>query len=51
VQIGTALHNGVEIIAKIIKDLKFYLQVNDYHSMQELKGLSHQYNTQEVPDY
>ncbi len=51
VQIGTALYNGVEIITRINKSLHKYLENNGYTSITELIGLSHQFKTQEVPDF
>ncbi len=51
VQIGTALYQGIEIITKIKNDLETYLRGNDYHSIMDIKGLAHEYKTQEVPDY
>jgi dihydroorotate dehydrogenase (NAD+) catalytic subunit len=51
VQIGTILYQGLEVITDIIDGLKNYLQENDYKSIIELKGLAHEYKTQEVPDF
>ncbi|TFG01151.1 MAG: dihydroorotate dehydrogenase [Promethearchaeota archaeon] len=51
VQIGTALYKGVDVIAQINKDLKNYLEKNDYNNISDLTGLAHQYKTQEVSDY
>ncbi|MHA1343050.1 MAG: dihydroorotate dehydrogenase [Promethearchaeota archaeon] len=51
VQIGTALNQGVEIITDINKGLVKYLKENNYNSISELKGIAHQFKTQEVPDF
>jgi len=51
VQIGTALYKGIEIITKINKDLIRYLKENEYTSIKDIKGLAHQYKTQEAPDF
>ena len=51
VQIGTALYKGIEIITEINKDLIRYLKENEYTSIKDIKGLAHQYKTQEVPDF
>ncbi len=51
VQIGTALHEGVEVISEINKGLIAYLKENGYNSITELKGLAHGFKTQEVPDF
>jgi len=51
VQIGTALYQGYDIITKINQGLKKYLKENDYNSISEIKGLAHNYKTQEVPDF
>ena len=51
VQIGTALYNGVEIINEIIKSLLNFLENNGYQSITELVGLTHNFKTQEVPDF
>ena len=51
VQIGTVLYQGVEIITGIISGLKTFLMENDYSSISKLKGLAHEFKTQEVPDF
>ena len=51
VQIGTVIYQGLEIITDIINGLKKYLMDNNYSSISELKGLAHEYRTQEVPDF
>ena len=51
VQIGTALYQGYDIISKINQGLKKYLKENEYNSISEIKGLAHNYKTQEVPDF
>jgi len=51
VQIGTALYKGIEIITEINNDLIRYLKENEYTSIKDIKGLAHQYKTQEVPDF
>jgi len=51
VQIGTALYNGIEIISEMNSDLIDFLKQNNFKSINEVKGLSHQYNIQEVPEY
>ena len=51
IQIGTALFNGVEIISEINKGLFRYLKDHGFKSINDLKGLAHQYKVQEVPDF
>lgn len=51
VQIGTVLYQGVDIITGIINGLKKFLTDNDYSSISQLKGLAHEFKTQEVPDF
>ncbi len=51
VQIGTALYRGVEIITEINNSLLNFLKINGYKSISELIGLSHEFKTQEVPDF
>jgi len=51
VQIGTALYKGIEIITEINKGLIRHLKENEYISIKDIKGLAHQYKTQEVPDF
>jgi dihydroorotate dehydrogenase (NAD+) catalytic subunit len=51
VQIGTALYKGIEIITEINKGLINYLNENEITSINELKGLAHQFKTQEVPEF
>ena len=51
VQIGTALYKGAEIISEINEGLVNYLKDNEYESINDIKGLAHQFETQEVPDF
>ena len=51
VQIGSALSNEVEIINEINKGIISYLKDNAYQSIYDIRGLAHQFKTQEVPDY
>jgi len=51
VQIGTALHEGAEIIKDIIEGLKEYLRQNEFKNISDIIGLAHEFNTQEVPDF
>ena len=51
VQIGTILYQGFDVITEIIDGLKKYLEDNGYNSISDLKGLAHEYKTQEVPDF
>ena len=51
VQIGTALSNEVEIITEINRGIISYLKDNAYQSINDIRGLAHQFKTQEVPDY
>lgn len=51
VQIGTALYQGAEIITKINRGIENYLKEKEYRSVSDLIGLSHQFKTQEVPDF
>jgi dihydroorotate dehydrogenase (NAD+) catalytic subunit len=51
VQIGTILYKGIEIIPDVINGLKIYLKNNNFNSISDLKGLAHEFKTQEVPDF
>jgi dihydroorotate dehydrogenase (NAD+) catalytic subunit len=51
VQIGTALYKGTEILTNIIEGLNKYLKENEFKSINDIKGLAHQFKTQEVPDF
>jgi dihydroorotate dehydrogenase (NAD+) catalytic subunit len=51
VQIGTALYKGIEIIPEINEGIFQYLKENGYKSLDEIKGLAHQFKTQEVPNF
>jgi len=51
VQIGTALYKGTEIIKEINDEITQYLKNNEYTSINDIKGLAHQFKTQEVPDF
>ncbi|MGV9173209.1 MAG: dihydroorotate dehydrogenase, partial [Promethearchaeia archaeon] len=50
IQIGTALYKGPEVISNIREGMETYLRKNDYQSINDIIGLSHQYKLQEVPD-
>ena len=51
VQIGTALYLGVDLITEINEGMVKYLKSNDYKSINDIKGLTHKFKTQEVPDF
>ncbi|MFX1390781.1 MAG: dihydroorotate dehydrogenase [Promethearchaeota archaeon] len=51
VQIGTALYKGTELITEINEGVIRYLKDNEFKSINDIKGLAHQYKTQEVPDF
>jgi len=51
VQIGTALYKGMDFITEINQSLLTFLSEKNYKSISELKGIAHQYETQEVPDF
>lgn len=51
VQIGTALYKTTDIISEINSGISQYLKDNNYKSINDLKGLAHQFKTQEVPDF
>ncbi|MHA1986722.1 MAG: dihydroorotate dehydrogenase [Promethearchaeota archaeon] len=51
VQIGTVLYEGVEIISEINNSLIVFLEKNGLKSISELIGLTHEFKTQEVPDF
>ncbi len=51
VQIGTALYKRLEVISEINKGLITYLKEHEFTSINEIKGLAHQFKTQEVPDF
>lgn len=51
VQIGTALYKTIDIISEINNGIAQYLKDNKYNSINDLKGLAHQFKTQEVPDF
>jgi len=51
VQIGTVLTQGLDIVTDIINGLKIFLSDNEWNSISELKGLAHEFKTQEVPDF
>ena len=51
IQIGTALYREIEIIKDINKGIIHYLKDNQYKSINDIKGLAHQFKTQEVPDF
>ncbi|MFW9879402.1 MAG: hypothetical protein ACFFG0_40515, partial [Candidatus Thorarchaeota archaeon] len=51
VQIGTALYKRTEIITEINNGLIQYLKEKNCKSINDIKGLAHQFKTQEVPDF
>jgi dihydroorotate dehydrogenase (NAD+) catalytic subunit len=51
VQIGTGLYKGVDIIKEIELGITQYLKNNEYTSINDIKGLAHQFRIQEVPDF
>ncbi|MFX1525064.1 MAG: dihydroorotate dehydrogenase [Promethearchaeota archaeon] len=51
VQIGTGLYRGVEMITEIYNSLLNYLKNSGYKSISDLVGLTHEFKTQEVPDF
>ncbi len=51
VQIGTALYSGAEIISEINKGVVNYLKENKFKSIMDIKGIAHQFKTQEAPDF
>lgn len=51
VQIGTALYKGAETITDINKGIIKYLKQHEYNALNDIKGLAHQFKTQEVPDF
>jgi dihydroorotate dehydrogenase (NAD+) catalytic subunit len=51
VQIGTALYKGTEVITEINEGVVRYLKEHKYKSINDIKGLAHQFKTQEVPDF
>jgi dihydroorotate dehydrogenase (NAD+) catalytic subunit len=51
VQIGTILHQGLDVVTDITNGLKNFLIDNERNSISELKGLAHEFKTQEVPDF
>ena len=51
VQIGTALYKDIDIIKQINEKLLIYLKSNGFSSISDLRGLAHNFQTQEVPDF
>ena len=51
VQIGTGLYKGILTITELKMGVIEYLEQNNYKSISDLKGLAHEFKTQEVPDF
>ena len=51
VQVGTSLYQGPEIVSKINEGMVRYLKDNEFKSINNIKGLAHEFKTQEVPDF
>ncbi|MHA1106389.1 MAG: dihydroorotate dehydrogenase [Promethearchaeota archaeon] len=50
-QIGTILYQGLDIIKKINTGIREYLTINNFKNISDIKGLSHEFETQKVPDF
>ena len=50
-QIGSSLYQGFDIIKKINSGMRNYLAKNNFKNISEIKGLSHEFKTQKVPDF
>jgi len=50
-QIGTSLYQGFDIVKKINKGIREYLELNKFKNISEIKGISHEFKTQKVPDF
>ena len=51
VQVGTSLYQGPEVISEINKGMIRYLKDNEFKSINDIKGLAHEFKTQEVHDF
>ncbi|MHA2007110.1 MAG: dihydroorotate dehydrogenase [Promethearchaeota archaeon] len=51
VQLGTILYKGIERITQINEGIIQFLKNQEYKSINEIKGLAHQFKTQEVPEF
>jgi len=51
IQVGTSLYQGPEVISEINKGMIRYLKDNEFKSINDIKGLAHEFKTQEVPDF
>ena len=51
VQIGTVLYREIEIIKEINEGVIQYLKKHQHQSINDIRGLAHQFKTQEVPDF
>jgi dihydroorotate dehydrogenase (NAD+) catalytic subunit len=51
VQLGTILYSGIDVITEINEGIIRFLKVHKYNSINEIKGLTHQFKTQKVPDF
>ena len=50
-QIGTILYQGLDIIKMINTGIRDYLTINNFKNISDIKGLSHEFETQKVPDF
>ena len=50
-QIGTSLYQGFDVVKKINTGISNYLTKNNFKNISEIKGLSHEFETQKVPDF
>ena len=51
VQVGTSLYQGPDVISEINKGMIRYLKDNEFKSINDIKGLAHEFKTQEVHDF
>ncbi|MBY9017803.1 MAG: dihydroorotate dehydrogenase [Candidatus Lokiarchaeota archaeon] len=50
-QIGTILYQGLDIIKMLNTGIRDYLTINNFKNISDIKGLSHEFETQKVPDF
>ncbi len=51
ISVGTALTKGIKFFENINQKLENYLENNGFNSINDIKGLAHNFQTQEVPDF
>ncbi|MFX1239272.1 MAG: dihydroorotate dehydrogenase [Promethearchaeota archaeon] len=51
VQIGSALHEGMDVLEEMREGMLEYLRIHDFSTINDIQGLAHDFKLQEMPDF